>query len=338
MSSLVDSQRCWPRALLKGLKKPLSHDPGPQPPPHLPLALGVFLALGLIGCQGMMTRTSVGPAAVEPMEPVMAETQRGDARLRRSRTGQDAMAEAAQQPDPDLPAPDAAIQIETGSITSVSGCIIDYRRYQPGRPRVEGMVILGHGFLRSQEHMAGMARALAAAGLVAVTLDFCQARPWEGGHYGNGLDMVRLARQLGAGRVVYVGFSAGALAALIAGRQDPGALGIITLDLVDDHGLGLRLVEGLGKPLVGLMGEPSRCNAQANGLPILVASRLGHTERIPGAGHCDFETPSDWLCELLCGPSGQVPGINRVIIQATLRAALNLLGSRPPGPVSRVSL
>lgn len=286
----------------------------------------------------MVTGASVGPATVEPMEPVIAETQREDPRLRRSRTGQESKAEAARRPDPEVPAPDSAFQVEAGSITSISGCIIDYRRYQPEHPRVKGMVILGHGFLRSQEHMAGMAGALASAGLVAVTLDFCQARPWDGGHYGNGLDMVRLARQLGAGRVVYAGFSAGALAALIAGRQDPGTLGIITLDLVDDHGLGLRMVEGLGKPLVGLMGEPSRCNAQANGLPILAASRLGHTERIAGAGHCDFETPSDWLCELLCGPSGQVPGINRMIIQATLSAALNLLGSSPPGPVPRLSL
>ena len=146
--------------------------------------------------------------------------------------------------------------------------------------------------------------------------------------------MVRLAQHLGARRVVYGGFSAGALAALVAGHRDPQALGVIALDLVDAGGLGLRLAAGFDKPLIGLMGEPSPCNAGARGLQVLKASRRGRAETVPGAGHCDFESPTDGWCELVCGATAGTTTRRAEIIATTVLAAAELLGPKPKGPDS----
>lgn len=239
-------------------------------------------------------------------------------------------------PDTQAPEPGAAVpgrahqvRVEEGVILSATGCEFDYRLYRPAQPSAEGLVILGPGFMRGKEHLAGLARALAAAGLATATLDYCNGRLWDGGHYQNGLDMVRLAQHLGARRVVYGGFSAGALAALVAGYRDPQALGVIALDLVDADGLGLGLAAGLDKPLIGLMGEPSVCNAGARGLQVLKASRLGRAESVPGAGHCDFESPTDGLCELVCGAPAGTIARREEIIATTVLAAAELLGPKP---------
>ncbi len=225
-------------------------------------------------------------------------------------------------------------RVVAGELRSATGCGLHYRLYRPARLATEGLVILGPGFLRGKEHLDGLAQALAAAGLVTATLDFCHGRPWDGGHYQNGLDMVRLAQHLGARRVVYGGFSAGALAALVAGHRDPQALGVIALDLVDAGGLGLRLAAGFDKPLIGLMGEPSPCNAGARGLQVLKASRRGRAETVPGAGHCDFESPTDGWCELVCGATAGTTTRRAEIIATTVLAAAELLGPKPKGPDS----
>lgn len=225
-------------------------------------------------------------------------------------------------------------RVEEGVIPASTGCELNYRLYHAPRPSTEGLVILGPGFLRGKEHLAGLAQALAAAGLATAILDYCQGRFWDGGYYQNGLDMVRLARYLGARRVVYGGFSAGALAALVAGHRDPQALGVIALDLVDADGLGLRLAAGLDKPLIGLMGEPSACNAGARGLQVLTASQLGRAASVPGAGHCDFESPTDSWCELACGASAETNSPRAAIIATTVLAAAELLGPKPKRPDS----
>lgn len=213
-----------------------------------------------------------------------------------------------------------------GHLRSGSGCTLSYRLYPARVPASEGLVVLAHGFLRSKERMDGLARALAAAGTTTATLDFCNDRIWDGGHVRNGRDMVTLARSLGANRVLYAGFSAGGLAALLAADADPAALGVLTLDLVDRDGLGARAAARLDVPLVGLVGEPSACNAQGNGLAVLAAGRGARIEQIAGAGHCDFESPTDWLCERVCGArktGGDAPA--KRILAAAVAAVAELL-------------
>lgn len=216
----------------------------------------------------------------------------------------------------------------TGVVASATGCPLRYRMYRPAAATSDGLVILAHGFLRAKEQMDGTARALARSGIATATIDFCNARPWNGRHLQNGRDMVRLARKLKADPVVYAGFSAGALAALVAGHRDPKSTGVIALDLVDQGGLGLRLAKELDIPLIALMGEPSACNAQGNGLPVVAASPRGRVETVAGAGHCDFESPTNWLCNLICGRSERAPTIRQGIIQDVVSAAETLLAAR----------
>ena len=271
---------------------------------------------------------------------------------------------------PDLPQIDVGvgdIQPVEGELASATGCTIHYRVYRPAEVpssvQAPALVILGHGFLRSQQQMTGLAETIAAAGIAVATLDFCNMRFWDGRHQQNGLDMVALARHLATsakaisasdsalesasnsasppqtmnpllqfnggsvtdsgpaakataglaggakeafGGVIYAGFSAGALAALVAARNDPSALGVVTLDLVDAQGIGERAAQGLDKPLIGLVGEPTNCNANENSSAVFAAMHQAQQLRIAGAGHCDFEAPTDALCELVCTDPDQL--------------------------------
>lgn len=217
-------------------------------------------------------------------------------------------ASSADRPEP-RPALDAYTLAEARA-RSLAGCRYDYRVFEPATPPA-GAVVIGHGFLRDQDREVGLARALANGGYRAVTLDFCNMRPWNGHHVRNAADMRELAREHGLpGRNVYAGFSAGALAALLAGADDPEALGVVALDLVDQAGLGADAVTRLRVPLLGIAGPPAACNAEGNGRPIFATGgprpRPGSLDSVAGATHCDFEQPTDWLCELACGESPAV--------------------------------
>lgn len=213
------------------------------------------------------------------------------------------------------------------SFLSETGCRVDHRLYRPQRPRTDAVIVLAHGFLRDQRRMEGLARRLAEDGVPVATLSFCNSRPWDGRHVQNGLDMRRLADQLHARRVLYAGFSAGALSAVIAARDDPRSVGVLALDLVDDGRLGARAARGLEVPLVDIRGDASPCNAQNNGLAVAAASPQAELIPIRGASHCDFESPTDWLCRSLCarGKSGAEVQ-RRQIIDTSVAAAERLLG------------
>lgn len=221
-----------------------------------------------------------------------------------------------------------ALGVRRARFTSDSGCVIRYSRYASVHARPGDLVVVAHGFLRSQARMAGLAEALAASGMTALTLDFCADNPLAGRHFRNGMAMMALARAEGARRVVYVGFSAGGLAALVAGRNDPRSLGVVALDLVDAQGLGVLMAERFRTPLVGLVGEPSACNAGNNGLAVYAATPNAVVRRFPGAGHCDFESETDWLCRLAC-PAGRPDAATArdAIIRATVDAVAGLFAA-----------
>jgi pimeloyl-ACP methyl ester carboxylesterase len=160
--------------------------------------------------------------------------------------------------------------------------------------------LLGHGFLRDQRRMQGLAIDLAALGLPTATLDFCNMRPWRAGVQENAQDFVRLAGQLAAEEVVYAGFSAGGLAALLAAHQDPSSQAVFALDLVDYAGVGRQAAAELQVPLAGLVGEASSCNRFNEALAVYAAASNGVYRQVAGASHCDFESPSDWVCSFVC--------------------------------------
>lgn len=176
---------------------------------------------------------------------------------------------------------------------------------------LRGAAILSHGFTRSRRTLAVHAQALADAGVLVLTPDLpctfdfrCNARALAGL-----VGSLRAGNTFGPAveRVMLVGFSAGGLSSLLA-ADTPGVIGYFGLDPFDrtmsgeTERLGLAAARRLQTEALLLRAPPSSCNAEAvaaswaNVLPTLWRDEL-----IPGASHCDFESPSDWMCRLACG-------------------------------------
>jgi dienelactone hydrolase len=175
----------------------------------------------------------------------------------------------------------------------------------------QGAAIFSHGFTRSRRTLAGHAQALADAGVLALTPDLpctfdfrCNARALA--------ELVGLLRAGGAfgapvEKVMLVGFSAGGLSSLLA-ADTPGVVGFVGLDPFDrtmpgeTERLGLTAAGQLRTEVLMLRAPPSSCNAEAVAAPwITVLPVLWRDELIAGASHCDFESPTDWMCRLACG-------------------------------------
>jgi pimeloyl-ACP methyl ester carboxylesterase len=222
--------------------------------------------------------------------------------------------------DPGLPSIDPALAargpyvaaVETGRLRSAFGCTLSYEVHRPAEATERTTVVLAHGFLRSLATMRGWAEHLASHGVSTAVVSFCNSTPFDGRHDRNAVDLRALADAVRspAGGVLYAGFSAGGLAALLAAVSDPGAVGLLALDAVDSGGGGrpdpgrAGLAAGatrLAVPALFLAAEPSSCNATGNMLP--VAARIASAEvvRIANATHCHFEDPYAPVCERLCG-------------------------------------
>jgi len=244
---------------------------------------------------------------------------------------------------PDLAWPgtgDEAIQVEQGVIASDGDCGLDYQLYLPAKAVGPGLAVLAHGFLGHKGHLEDLARALATSGVRTATLDLCPS-PVGLAAETQGLDMVRLARGLGAAQVVYLGFSAGAQAALVAAYHDPGSRGMIALDPVANPSWGWLKGQHRNQPLIALVGEPGPCNLEGGGLHALTGLRSGwRIQRVPGAGHCEFASPAPSLCAWVCGNPAPDAGRRQAIIELAVAAVRELLGreSAPWPPLgSRVS-
>jgi dienelactone hydrolase len=203
-----------------------------------------------------------------------------------------------------------------------------------GSPR--GAAILSHGFTRSRRTLAGHAQALADAGVLVLTPDL----PCTFDFRCNARALAALVASLRAGeafkgvgapvqKVMLVGFSAGGLSSLLA-ADTPGVVGYVGLDPFDRvmpgeaERLGLAAAGRLRTEALLLRAPPSRCNAEAvaghwaNALPVLWRDEL-----IAGASHCDFESPSDWMCRLACGDTD--PARQQRVRQGLLGAAARWL-------------
>ena len=224
-------------------------------------------------------------------------------------------------------------RLESGEARSVAGCRYAYRVYEPTAAGTAAAgatpptVLLGHGFLRDQDTLIDLARALADVGVRVATLNFCNMRPWNGHHARNASDLRALAERVAADAPrVYGGFSAGALAAALAARDDPATLGVLALDLVDQDGIGRAALAASDAPLVGLQGEPSACNAGGSGARAFAERPDATLETVTGASHCEFESPTDRLCELLCGDGDDTAADERQRAEIVRRALAAVLG------------
>lgn len=206
---------------------------------------------------------------------------------------------------------------EEGQASSRHGGEVPYRIYRPElaglgeaeRRALEArpVILLAHGFLRSREAMAGWGAHLAAAGWTVLTPSFRHSSLLGGNHDKNADDLRDLAAQgfPGRGRI-YGGFSAGGLAALLAGAADGETQALFGLDPVDSGGLAggaLALNRLQSLPGLFLFGDPSSCNADNNLKgPLNAAAGPAWTlTAVQGATHGVFEAPYDPGTEGLCG-------------------------------------
>lgn len=182
--------------------------------------------------------------------------------------------------------------------------------HQPAGP-LRGAAVLSHGFTRSRTTLAGHAQALATDGVLALTVDL----PYTFDFERNALALEDLVTRLrrtetfGAAvdRVILIGFSAGGLSSLLAARTD-GVVGYVGLDPFDRRhrdrvgALGLEASPQVQVPALLLRAPPSSCNAQSVAAPWGAAlPRLEMDEVIDAASHCDFESPTDRICQWACG-------------------------------------
>ena len=207
---------------------------------------------------------------------------------------------------------------------SLAGREVAVDVYRPDGP-ARGAAILSHGFTRSRTTLGGHAAALAANGILAVTPDMPYTFDFKRNAQGLSelVAMLRAGGKFGApvSRVVLAGFSAGALSSLLAAGT-PGVVGYVGLDPFDrvapdrSGALGLDFAPQLKTEAVLIRAPPSRCNAQSvaapwgQALPALLSDRV-----IEGASHCDFESPSDWMCKLACGATDPA---RQAVVRATL--------------------
>jgi predicted alpha/beta-hydrolase family hydrolase len=198
-----------------------------------------------------------------------------------------------------------AYTVAKGRIRGGYGRPVDYESYVPVPSKTGAMVFLAHGSARDLSAMRGWAAHWASYG-VPVTVMSLRNSTWTNGHHDrNAADLRLLARSIHDGPVLYAGHSAGGLAAFLAAAADGGpagrAVAYLGLDAVDSDDLALRAKPELRVPALFLLAEPSSCNAR-NNILAAVPDRPGvEIVHVRYATHCNFENPSDWACEALCG-------------------------------------
>jgi pimeloyl-ACP methyl ester carboxylesterase len=199
-------------------------------------------------------------------------------------------------------------------------------------PRSRDAVILAHGFTRSRATMAGHAAAVARSGLWAVAPDL----PYLVDSRDNARALRDLIAALRGGvagaqldRFVLVGFSAGGLAAILA-ADSPGVVGYVGLDPFDrPGGVGLEAARRLQIPAYLLRGPSAACNAYAIAAPWVEAlPQLVEDRQLQDASHCDFEDPTDRICEFVCGRAD--PARQTEVQTFLLRAVRDALANPRP--------
>lgn len=211
--------------------------------------------------------------------------------------------------------------VTTSQTTISASCEMAVTLYVPdgGGPRV----ILNHGFARAPANMVGVAQHLASWGFEVATPALCHLSLAGSDHPQNAADLVTLNSALGGGSVWVAGHSAGGLAAFLAAAQDANIKGVVLLDPTDGEGLGAAAASSIQKPVYGLLGESNTCNESNNFAPVLASTAGAKVLTVVGSDHCDFEDPTDWVCETFCSPQGASDSVQvKADVWALLTAAL----------------
>ena len=227
------------------------------------------------------------------------------------------------------------IESQSASVTNCPN--MDYAVYYPEGISNPPVVVLGHGFARGSSVMTGWAEHLSSWGVEVLLPTLCHYNVFTGvDHEMNGQNMKELASLRGALEVIYVGHSAGGLAAIIAASQDDNAIGVLGLDTTDTQDvpgvadfIGRDYAGGVMAPAFSLRGEPSSCNSNNNGLDLFRMMGDYKAVKINSADHCDFENPTDFICELNCESESTEfadEEISSVIITLSTAAVMSISG------------
>lgn len=177
---------------------------------------------------------------------------------------------------------------------------IQYTLHSPASP-ASLHVILAHGFLRSPDTMGHLAKSLADGGIETASIKLKRSTPLNGNHAANARDLIALREALGWKNVIYAGFSAGGLSALIAASEDKACTKLLLFDPVDQGILGRDAAPKVRIPTLAILGKPGPGNANRNATPMLEIIPNHRIHEIPEATHCDFEASPSALCHRLTG-------------------------------------
>ena len=201
-----------------------------------------------------------------------------------------------------------SVEATTSMVTPSGNISTQCTLFEPLNGPNTAHVILTHGFLRDQGIMSGLAQHYASWGLKVVTMNLLNSSIINNNPLQDAEDLNWISDEIGGGGpVIYVGHSAGGMRSVVAAAQDSESVAVLGLDLVDasDNGWGdiylaLENASSISIPIWGLMAELSSCNADGNGLDVYNAAEGGNAIRITESDHCDYESPTDFLCNLLC--------------------------------------
>ena len=200
------------------------------------------------------------------------------------------------------------VEVLYGDTSLSEDVSMQYTLYKPFNAPEVPHIMLSHGFLDDQSSMTGFANHYASWGIKVVTMNLLHSSLISNDPFQDAEDLIGLSNQIGGeNAVIYVGHSSGGMRSIIGATEDSSALAVLGLDLVDgsfgDDFLALENVSNLSVPVWGLLGESSSCNSYGNGLDVYNNALNGNAVRITEADHCDFESPSDILCTILCSGS-----------------------------------
>jgi hypothetical protein len=152
--------------------------------------------------------------------------------------------------------------------------------------------------------MRTLATHMASWGIDVLTVDLCTNGP-SINHAKNGAAIAEFGEKVGGKRVIYAGFSAGGLNALIGAAQASNTEAVLALDAVDTNDLAKPALDMLKKPVHALSGEPSSCNSQENMLT-QYQGRMLRVLKVNNADHFTFEgAPCRGIKCTPCGKGGE---------------------------------
>ena len=231
-------------------------------------------------------------------------------------------------------------QSESASVTNCSN--MNYSIFSPVGISSPPIVVLGHGFGRGSDTMTGWAEHLSSWGVEVLLPTLCHYNVFFGvDHEMNGQNMVEIANHHGADEVTYAGHSAGGLAAIIAASFDSQAQGVLGLDTTDTQDIpgvpdfiGMNYASSVTSKAFSIRGEPSSCNSENNGLTLFRMMSDYKAIKVTSADHCDFERPTDFMCEMNCESSSSEftdDVINKAILTLGTAAIVAITEALPDG-------